>query len=396
MSEVWEAHDLELDRHVALKLLGPAADRARFQREAQAVAGLSHPHICRLYDYGEVDGRPFMVLELLTGGSLEDRLSAGRPLPDHESARIASELASALGHAHAQGVLHRDVKPTNVLLDSDGTAKLADFGIARVAEASTLTEDGTLLGTAAYISPEQSRGEPVTPATDVYAFGVILYRLLTGRLPFEAESALEVAAMHATREPPPIASLRPGAPESLERLANRALAKHPEERPVDGNALLADLGEPTAGNLEPESATAVDDDQTQIMEPRRRRFEPRRVAAVVALAALAVVGASLAILLTAESSKAPVVTGTNREATTRSVASTQGESAPLSTSTAADQTTNAQTTAPTTSQATTAVPTTQPATTATEPETTDTTTTAPPTETTTTATATTEETTTGP
>jgi len=165
MSEVWSAHDLELDRSVALKLLAADADRVWFEREAQAAAGLSHPHICRLFDFGEADGRPYIVIELLHGGSLDDRLRDGHPLPDDETARIATELASALAYAHSHGVLHRDVKPTNILFDSEGHVKIADFGIARVLDAPTLTEAGTLLGTAPYISPEQSRGQSVTPAT---------------------------------------------------------------------------------------------------------------------------------------------------------------------------------------------------------------------------------------
>jgi serine/threonine protein kinase len=128
MSEVWVAEDVELDRPVALKLLGRDADPERFDREARAAAGLSHPNICRLFDYGETDGRRYMVFELLPGGSLEDRLSARRPLPDAEAARIAGELASALAYAHAAGVVHRDVKPANVLFDGEGNAKLADHG----------------------------------------------------------------------------------------------------------------------------------------------------------------------------------------------------------------------------------------------------------------------------
>ena len=140
MSTVWLAHDDELDRDVALKVLSPTADRARFEREARAVAALSHPNISGLYDYGESDGRPYMVLEYLPGGTLEDRLAGGRPLPDAETARYADEVAAGLAHAHAQGVVHRDLKPANVLFDSEGRAKIADFGIARMGGAGTLTE----------------------------------------------------------------------------------------------------------------------------------------------------------------------------------------------------------------------------------------------------------------
>ena len=152
MSEVWTAEDLELGRRVALKLLGRDADPARFEREAHAVASLAHPNICRLYDYGEEGGRPFMVLEYLGGGTLEDRLLPGEPYPDDEAERIARELAAGLAHAHTRDLVHRDLKPANVLFDDEGTAKIADFGIARLGGSGTLTETGTLLGTYAAFS----------------------------------------------------------------------------------------------------------------------------------------------------------------------------------------------------------------------------------------------------
>src|ERR671927_1111249 len=194
MGEVWEARDLELDRLVALKLLGPEADPARFQREAHAAAALSHPNVTQLFDYGAWEGRPYMVLEFLPGGTLEDRLREGRPLPDAETERIASEVSAGLAHAHARGLVHRDLKPANILFDAEQRAKIADFGIARIEGGNELTLAGTVLGTAAYLSPEQAAGQPATPASDVYSFGVILYRLLTGRPPFESEDAWELVA----------------------------------------------------------------------------------------------------------------------------------------------------------------------------------------------------------
>src|SRR5947208_14237544 len=183
-----------------------------------------------------------MVLELLPGGSLEDRLRDGRPLPDEDTARLAREIAAGLAHAHARGLVHRDLKPANVLCDEEGHAKIADFGIARMGDAGTLTEAGTLLGTAAYISPEQAAGEPATPASDVYSFGVILFRMLTGRLPFEADEPFELVKLHRDAPPPPVASLRPDAPPRLARLAEASLAKAPRARPRDGAALVAALG----------------------------------------------------------------------------------------------------------------------------------------------------------
>src|SRR5438128_3986623 len=177
MSEVWRAEDLELERRVAIKLLAPEADTARFEREARAVASLAHPNITHLYDYGDSEGRPYIVLEYLPGGTLEDRLGAQKPLPDDDVLNTAAGIAAGLAHAHARGVVHRDLKPANVLFDEEDRPKLADFGLARMAAGEgTLTDAGTVLGTAAYISPEQARGEPASAASDVYSFGVILYR----------------------------------------------------------------------------------------------------------------------------------------------------------------------------------------------------------------------------
>src|SRR5881392_2869584 len=224
MSEVWAADDVELDRRVALKLLARDADPARFEREAQAVAALSHPNICGLYDYGEADGRPYMVLEHLPNGSLEDRLRKGL-LGDDETLRIATQMAAGLAHAHERGLVHRDLKPANVLFDAEDRAKIADFGIARMGGAGTLTEAGTVLGTASYISPEQAAGSTAGPASDVYSFGVILFRMLTGRLPFVSTNAMELVRMHRDDAPPPVSSFRSDAPARLESLAAAALAK---------------------------------------------------------------------------------------------------------------------------------------------------------------------------
>src|SRR5690348_6968292 len=150
MSEVWRADDLELGRRVAIKLLAPDADTARFEREARAFASLAHPNVTQVFDYGRENGRPYMVLEYAPGGTLENRLRAGRPLPDDEAWAIAGGIAAGLAHAHARGVIHRDLKPANVLFDEEGRPKIADFGIARLASGEgTLTEAGTMLGTAA-------------------------------------------------------------------------------------------------------------------------------------------------------------------------------------------------------------------------------------------------------
>jgi serine/threonine-protein kinase len=342
MSEVWSATDLDLDRKVAVKLLATQANPARFEREARAAAALAHPNISTIYSYGDAGGRPFMVLEYLPGGSLEDRLADHRPLPDEEAMRIATEIAAGLAHAHVRGLVHRDLKPANVLFDRQGRAKVADFGIARIGEQSRLTEAGTVLGTAAYISPEQAAGEPATPASDVYAFGVIVFRMLTGRLPFESRDALELASMHRDRPPPAIAAFRRDAPVRLESVASAALAKSPLDRPRDGAAILAEL----AGAPRPVGEETA---ATQILSPTRERG--RTAFVVVAAAILAGAGVALAVAVTFRG-------GTPAIATSSSVPTprpTQPAAVPAPPSTSAPETTTAETA--TTEPATTAEPT---------------------------------------
>jgi serine/threonine-protein kinase len=319
MSEVWLATDLELDRPVALKLLAPNADRQRFEREARAAATLSHPNINQLFDFGEAEGRPYMVLEFLPGGTLEDQLSGDHPLPDEQTARIARDLADGLAHAHGRGLVHRDLKPANILFDSEGRAKIADFGIAHMGDAGTLTEAGTVLGTAAYISPEQAAGEPAGPTSDVYSFGVILFRMLTGRLPFESDQPMELVAMHRDAEAPSMDALRPDVPPQLESIASAALAKDPADRPPDGAALLAELGP-----AETIAMTQVLAPSTRPRRPRAARRPRRRVPAAAILGGLLAAGAAgvgLAFVAThsgesAATTEAPTTTRSTSTATT--------------------------------------------------------------------------------
>jgi eukaryotic-like serine/threonine-protein kinase len=341
MAEVRTATDLVLERRVVVKLLAPDADRPRFEREAQAVAALAHPNIVQLFDYGEEAGRPYIVFEYLPGGSLEERLDSARRFPDEETARIAAEVAAGFAHAHARGVVHRDLKPGNVLFDLEGRAKIADFGIARIGGANTITEAGVVLGTAAYISPEQAAGEPAVPASDVYSFGVLLYRLLSGRLPFEAQSPVELAAMHRDADVPPLTSIRPDAPASLATLAMSALAKRPEARPADGAALLDALD---SGQRE----TIGSEDETQIVDarpPKRRLSKP--LIAGGSLALLTITGFLGALLLTNEPASAPAVPNRDsRSHSTRQASSTEATSRESSSRSTSSQ---AATTAPATS-----------------------------------------------
>ncbi|MDX6454205.1 MAG: eukaryotic-like serine/threonine-protein kinase [Gaiellaceae bacterium] len=396
MSEVWRAEDLELGRDVAIKLLAADADRERFEREARAVASLAHPNVMQLYDYGESEGRPYMVLEYVPGGTLEDRLRDGGPLPDDETYEIAIGIASGLAHAHARGVVHRDLKPANVLFDEEGRPKIADFGIARLAAGEgTLTEAGTLLGTAAYISPEQASGEPAGAASDVYSFGVMLYRMLAGRLPFASNDPMELVLMHRDTPPPPLTQFRTDAPPRLESTAMLALSKDPSGRPRDGTALLAELGVPTGGGFT--TATAVlPDDQTQVLpvapgagppDPGPPPFSRRIPLIVAALFLLAVAGGALAYEVTRPASSPTPGTFTATTQQTRSTrhSTTTAPSTAPSTESTTQQSTTQQTTAPPTTQPT------QPTTTATPPTTTapPPTTTAPPTPDTTATTGTT-------
>jgi serine/threonine protein kinase len=375
MSEVWRAKDLELGRLVAIKLLAPNADTARFEREARAVASLAHPNITQLYDYGEEDGRPYMVLEFVPGGTLEERLREQKLLSDEESFRVAAGIAAGLAHAHARGVVHRDLKPANVLFDEEGRPKLADFGIARMAAGEgTLTEAGTVLGTAAYISPEQAMGEPATTASDVYSFGVILYRLLTGRLPFESNDPLRLVMLHRDEPPPPISQFRPDAPARLESTAVTALAKNPADRPQDGAALLAELGV-TAGIGTTTSTTVLErEDATQVLpvaaaatpaRPAPPVGPPTRSRALIAVAALlvlAIAGGALAYAMTRPSSSSPPST-----IPSFTLPSTTKQTTSAATTTTAPSTSTQQTT---TAPTTTAAPTTAPHTTPPPPTTT--------------------------
>src|SRR5262245_34629627 len=367
MSEVWAATDLELERRVALKLLAPNADTRRFDREARAVASLTHANITQLYDYGREDSRPYMVLEYLPGGTLEDRLAGGRPLPDAGTWRVAVELASGLAHAHSRNVVHRDLKPANVLFDAEGRAKLADFGIARIAVGEgTLTEAGTVLGTATYISPEQAAGDAATAASDVYSFGVMLYRMLTGRLPFESPDPIELVALHRDEPVPPITQFREDAPAVLESTATAALEKDPADRPQNGRALLSALGVPT-------QTTFADEDTTRVMPGAAPPTPPptvvapppppppsrsRRLPLVVALlVVLGLAGGALAYELTRSSSSStptdtlPTLTFPKQTTTPKTTQQTTAEQT---------STTAATTTAPPTTQeqTTTAGPTT--------------------------------------
>jgi len=238
MATVYEAFDPSINRRLAVKVLRPdrCTDdeyRYRFLREARAAGNLSHPNIATVYDVGEADGHPYMAMELLTGPTLEEVMRPAQPMPPKEVVAIALQLAKALDYAHQHGVVHRDVKPANiVLVDEQRTVKLTDFGIAHLEtpEATKHTQMGTMLGTPQYMSPEQVQGEPVDGRSDLFSLGVILYQLITGQMAFTSETltSLLVEILHQT--PVPIRRIAPRTPPALQKIVDRLLQKRPEKR----------------------------------------------------------------------------------------------------------------------------------------------------------------------
>ena len=250
MGTVWEAEDETLGRPVAVKVLSEslaAGERAvrRFEREAQAAARLSGPYIAAVYDFGRSEGRPYIVMELVRGETLGDRLAREGPLPPQEASRIATQVAEALEEAHRAGIVHRDVKPGNVMLTPAGDVKVMDFGIAAAAWAERVTTSGLVLGTPSYLAPEQAKSEKTTPASDVYALGAMLYEMVAGRPPFVAESPVALALAHIREDPRPLDQVADGVPASLASASMAALAKDPAERPPSAAAFASMLREPT-------------------------------------------------------------------------------------------------------------------------------------------------------
>jgi serine/threonine-protein kinase len=247
MAKVYRAHDEVLDRDVALKVLREqfADDEEfveRFKLEAKSAASLSHPNIVQVYDRGETqEGPSYIAMEYVPGGTLKERISSDGPLEPGVAASLALQIAEALGAAHERGVVHRDIKPQNVLLTATGGAKVADFGIARAASTATISQTSVILGTASYMSPEQAVGEPATPRSDLYSLGIVLYETLTGALPYTAESPVAVSMKHINDPLRPPKEVNPQIPEGLNALVVKLLAKDPEDRYADAAELAEDL-----------------------------------------------------------------------------------------------------------------------------------------------------------
>jgi eukaryotic-like serine/threonine-protein kinase len=247
MADVFLSHDEVLDRDVALKLLKDQYAEneefvERFKREARSAASLSHPHIVPVFDWGETgDGMYYIAMEYLSGGTLKERIMSKGALPARTAAAVALQIAEALQAAHEWGMIHRDIKSRNMLITDSGHVKVADFGIAHAAEASTISDLGDILGSVMYMSPEQAIGEPVGPTSDLYSLGVVLYEMLTGRVPFEVATPTDVPVKHAEEPPPHPKEINPKVPEGTDALVMKLLATDPADRYASAGELIEDL-----------------------------------------------------------------------------------------------------------------------------------------------------------
>jgi eukaryotic-like serine/threonine-protein kinase len=305
MSSVYRAHDTMLDRKVALKVLHAHYTDddeyvERFRREARSVAQLSHPNIVTVIDRGEEDGSQFIVFEYIGGDNLKELVSRSGAMPVATAVSLAHQIARALAFAHENGLVHRDVKPQNVLLNGDGRAKVTDFGIARSLDVKHgMTQTGTVLGTSDYIAPEQAQGQTISAQTDVYSLGVVLWELLTGEVPFPGENFVAVAMRHINEAPPHVRDRRPDVSPRLDAALQRAMAKDPRDRFPSMDAFCAEL----AACLQELEHGQPDEGATVIVPPGPRRPPPQRsrsrvpwlpIALAALLAAAAVAAAVIA------------------------------------------------------------------------------------------------------
>jgi eukaryotic-like serine/threonine-protein kinase len=307
MGDIYVATDEVLGREVALKVLGDryAADtgiRQRFKREGLAAARLSgEPGAITIFDVGEWEGRPFIVMEYLSGGSLEDRIRSERAQPPARALPWLEQAAAALDAAHRHGIVHRDVKPANLLLNDRGEVRVADFGIASAAGMDSMTMTGTVLGTAGYLAPEQAMGERATPTSDLYALAVVAYELLSGERPFDSDSPTAEAAAHVNAPVPSIAARCENLPPEVDPVFQRALAKDPARRYGSAREFVADLRDAVS---RPAGTTAV------LPPARPQRRTPAYLLPLALILAAGAIGAIIAVILTSGGSSPTVVTRT--------------------------------------------------------------------------------------
>ncbi|PJK17914.1 serine/threonine protein kinase [Chryseomicrobium excrementi] len=272
MSNVYQAHDMILDRDVAIKILrydfsSEEDMHRRFQREALSVTSLTHDNIVTIYDVGEDGDIHYIVMEHVKGKTLKEYIAEHAPVSPAKAVQIMKQLLSAIEHAHDHHIIHRDIKPQNILLDEEGNVKVTDFGIAMALSATSFTQTNSVLGTVHYLSPEQARGGTATRKSDIYALGIVLFELLTGQLPFKGESAVSIALKHLQAETPSVRAINPAIPQSLENVVLRATAKKPEDR----YASVKEMHEHLVQSLHPERMNeekympSVDDDATKVM-----------------------------------------------------------------------------------------------------------------------------------
>lgn len=272
MAVVYKATDLVLNRAVAVKILrsqfGSDEDFVqRFRREAQAVASLSHPNVVSVYDVGQDDDTYYMVMEYVEGHNLKDVINQQGALPVHEAVRIAVQICDALEHAHQNQIIHRDIKPQNILIGKDGRVKVTDFGIARAATSATITQTGSVLGSVHYFSPEQARGGVTAEKSDIYSLGIVLYEMLTGQLPFSGDSPITIALKHLQEPLPEPRQMNPQIPQSVENVVLKALAKDPFLRYKSAKEMLLDLEtclSPERRNEE-KLRFPIDDEETKVL-----------------------------------------------------------------------------------------------------------------------------------
>jgi serine/threonine-protein kinase len=338
MADVYLCEDLTLGRHVAIKVLlqrylDDPTFVERFRREAKAAAGLNHQNLVSIYDWGEVEGTYYIVMEYVEGETLKDLIRRRGRLSGNESVGIALQLLAAVEFAHRSGIVHRDIKPQNVMIDRGGTVKVMDFGIARAGD-SGMTEAGSILGTAQYLAPEQAKGYPVDERSDLYSVGVVLYEMLTGTVPFRGDSAVTVALKHVNEVPREPAELVPGLPYALNQIVLKAMAKDPADRYQSAAEFGRDLRSAREGGPVQAAAFDAGGERTRVMagaeaagltsvldQPSRRRKKSRwpLVLVVLLLAIIAAVAIALWWTMSGDKKTVPSVVGLSRSAAVAAV-----------------------------------------------------------------------------